>query len=43
MRELTFVEPGKIDGFRTVRKPLARQPGASVLVAGGGAPSVVRR
>jgi threonine dehydrogenase-like Zn-dependent dehydrogenase len=29
-----------IDGFRTVAGPLAREPGASVLVAGGGAPSV---
>ncbi len=29
-----------IDGFRTVREALAREPGASVLVAGGGTPSV---
>lgn len=29
-----------IDGFRTVHDALAREPGASVLVAGGGAPSV---
>lgn len=29
-----------IDGFRTVAQPLASEPGASVLVAGGGAPSV---
>ena len=29
-----------IDGFRTVAGPLAREPGAAVLVAGGGAPSV---
>ena len=29
-----------IDGFRTVHEALAREPGASVLVAGGGAVSV---
>lgn len=29
-----------VDGFRTVAGPLAREPGAKVLVAGGGAPSV---
>lgn len=29
-----------IDGYRTVAGPLAREPGAAVLVAGGGAPSV---
>jgi threonine dehydrogenase-like Zn-dependent dehydrogenase len=29
-----------VDGFRTVAGPLAREPGAAVLVAGGGAPSV---
>jgi threonine dehydrogenase-like Zn-dependent dehydrogenase len=29
-----------IDGYRAVYEPLQRQPGASVLVAGGGAPSV---
>lgn len=29
-----------IDGFRTVAGPLAREPGAPVLIAGGGAPSV---
>ncbi len=29
-----------IDGFRTVHEALAREPGASVLVAGGGTPSV---
>ena len=29
-----------IDGWRTVAEPLAREPGAPVLVAGGGAPSV---
>lgn len=29
-----------IDGFRTVAGALAREPGAAVLVAGGGAPSV---
>ncbi len=29
-----------IDGFRTVAPALAREPGAGVLVAGGGAPSV---
>lgn len=29
-----------IDGYRTVAGPLAREPGAAVLIAGGGAPSV---
>lgn len=29
-----------IDGYRTVAGPLAREPGASVLIVGGGAPSV---
>lgn len=29
-----------VDGFRTVAGPLAREPGASVLIAGGGAPSI---
>lgn len=29
-----------VDGMRTVREALAREPGARVLVAGGGAPSV---
>jgi threonine dehydrogenase-like Zn-dependent dehydrogenase len=29
-----------IDGFRTVAGPLAREPGAKVLIAAGGAPSV---
>lgn len=29
-----------VDGLRTVREALAREPGARVLVAGGGAPSV---
>lgn len=29
-----------VDGFRTVREGLARDPGASVLVAAGGAPSI---
>ncbi|MBS2017063.1 MAG: alcohol dehydrogenase catalytic domain-containing protein [Deltaproteobacteria bacterium] len=29
-----------VDGFRTVAGPLAREPGAKVLVAAGGAPSV---
>jgi threonine dehydrogenase-like Zn-dependent dehydrogenase len=29
-----------VDGYRTVAEPLAREPGAAVLVAGGGAPSV---
>lgn len=29
-----------VDGFRTVASALARMPGASVLVGGGGAPSV---
>lgn len=29
-----------IDGFRTVYEPLVRLPGSSVLIAGGGAPSV---
>jgi alcohol dehydrogenase len=29
-----------VDGFRTVHGPLSREPGASVLIGGGGAPSV---
>lgn len=29
-----------VDGFRTVAGPLAREPGAKVLVAAGGAPSI---
>jgi alcohol dehydrogenase len=29
-----------VDGFRTVARPLAREPGAAVLVAAGGAPSI---
>jgi len=38
--EAAALADNAVDGFRTVHEPLARRPGASVLVAGGGAPSV---